>query len=263
MSARFLQTPETTLHYELHGDSEPVTVFAHGVASSIDDVRFLASGVRGTRVFFHFRGHGRSGTPQGRDAWGYPAAVRDLRAVADHVGATACLGVSLGAGALLGCLAESPERFERVVVVLPAGLDVPRPVDPGSDLAQMARLIDVADVPALTALLVSQLPAELAAARGVDRVMARRAADICRPGVALAIRALPDHTPVSDRAALSRVRARALVVGHEGDDTHPAELAREVAAALPGSQLEVFAQPWMMLRERAALRGLIAGFLNG
>ena len=258
-----LETAETVLEYDVFGSGAPVTLFAHGIASSIEDVRFLGSGVAGSKVFFHFRGHGGSGVPEGLDAWGYPALARDLRHVADHVGAVACVGVSMGAGAILTCLAETPDRFERVALVLPAGLDRPRPADPASDLAAMARLIDDGDIAGLTALLAGQLPEDVAALRGVDRVMARRAHEVCRPGVARSIRALPEHTPVEDRALLRGVSARALVIGHEGDDTHPASIAREVAAALPGARLHVFDRPWSMLRERAVLRALVAGFLGG
>ncbi|HVF19071.1 MAG TPA: alpha/beta hydrolase [Mycobacteriales bacterium] len=257
-----LQTDETALHYEVYGEGSPVTLFAHGVASSIEDVRFLASGVRGSRVFLHFRGHGRSGAPEGDSAWGYAAATRDLRAVADHVGASACVGVSMGAGAILGCLAGTPDRLDRVVLVLPAALDRPRSPRELGEVLETAELIDAGDVAALTALLAAQLPADVAAMRGIDAVIRRRAADMCRPGVARALRALPGSAPVRDRGVLRDVTAQSLVIAHEGDATHPAALAREIAGALPGAELHVFDRPWSMLRERAVLRGLVAGFLS-
>ncbi len=259
-----LETAEAALHYEVHGTGAPTTLFAHGVASSIEDIRFLASGVTGTRVFFHFRGHGPSGTPAEQPGlWGYPSATRDLRAVADHVGARSCLGVSLGSGALLALLVEAPHRFDRAVFVLPAGLDQLRPADPDSDLARTAALIDAGDVDRLTAHLAAALPPDVAARRGVDRVMRERAERMCRAGVARAIRALPSYAPIADRAALASVTCRSLVVAHEGDESHPADLARDLAAALPAARLHVFDRPWSMLRERATLRSLIAGFLTG
>jgi pimeloyl-ACP methyl ester carboxylesterase len=49
--------------------------------------------------------------------------------VADHVGATQALGVSMGAGALCTLLATTPLRFERLVFVMPAVLDRPRTDD--------------------------------------------------------------------------------------------------------------------------------------
>lgn len=257
-----LETAETSLHYEVHGHGAPVTVFAHGIASTADDVRFLGSGVAGTRVFFDFRGHGRSGTPSGDQSWGYPAVTRDLVAMADHVGATQCAGVSLGAGAILAAVEARPARFHRIVLLLPAGLDRVRPADPDSDLAEMARLIDRGDREALAALLTAQLPADIAGARGVAQLMRRRAHAVCRPGVASAIHALPAYAPLLDRSALGAFTGEALVVGHEGDEAHPASIARDAAAAIPGAALHVFDQPWSMFRERAALRRLLAGFLS-
>src|SRR4029453_3682141 len=104
---------------------DPVTVFAHGLASDITGTRPLGSAVAGRRVFFHFRGHGRSDTPPG--PWSFADLAEDLRAVADLSGATRALGASMGAGALCRLLADTPDRFERVVLYLPAPLDGVRP----------------------------------------------------------------------------------------------------------------------------------------
>jgi len=106
------------------GAPEPVTVFAHGLGGDIATTRPLGSGVPGRKVFFHFRGHGRSPVPP--TVWSYADLAGDLAAVADHVGATRALGASLGAGALCALLAQRPDRFARTVFYLPAALDQPR-----------------------------------------------------------------------------------------------------------------------------------------
>jgi 3-oxoadipate enol-lactonase len=80
------------------GVGQPVTVFGHGLAGDIAGTRPLGSAVAGRRVFFHFRGHGRSDAPPG--PWTFGDLATDLRAVADLAGATRALGVSMGAGAL-------------------------------------------------------------------------------------------------------------------------------------------------------------------
>ena len=119
-----LQTADAVVEYLVTGRGEPVTVFAHGLAGAIDETRPLGSGVRGSRAFLHFRGHGASSAPE--TPWTYDALAGELLAVADHVGATRALGVSLGAGALLRILADEPRRFDRLVLVLPGALDRPR-----------------------------------------------------------------------------------------------------------------------------------------
>ncbi|MGH3736490.1 MAG: alpha/beta fold hydrolase, partial [Micromonosporaceae bacterium] len=123
---RYLERPGgVRLEYLVIGSGEPVTLFLHGLAGGIPDTRPLGSGVPGTKVFTHLRGHGGSSplTP----GWGYADLAGDVAALADAVGATQALGVSLGAGALCRLLAGRPDRFARVVFFLPAVLDQPRP----------------------------------------------------------------------------------------------------------------------------------------
>ena len=52
-----------TLEYYVTGEGDPTTVFAHGLGGGIADTRPLGSGVAGRKVFFQFRGHGRSDAP--------------------------------------------------------------------------------------------------------------------------------------------------------------------------------------------------------
>jgi hypothetical protein len=47
------------------GSGSPVTVFGHGLAGSIAETRPFGSGVRGTRAFLHFRGHGATPSREG------------------------------------------------------------------------------------------------------------------------------------------------------------------------------------------------------
>ncbi len=138
------------------GSGEPVTVFAHGLASSIAQTRPFGSGVPGTRVYLHFRGHGATEAPPPETApWTYAALAAELRAVADQVGATQALGVSLGSHALLSLVAADPARFDRLAFVLPAAIDGPSPSSHGS---QMAALVDARDVEGLARMLVEWQP---------------------------------------------------------------------------------------------------------
>ena len=123
--ALFTTPSGTEIEYLCTGSGEPVTVFAHGLGSGIEETRPLGSAVPGSRVFFHFRGHGRSTAPAG--TWSYADLATDLLAVADRFDASRALGASLGAGALCRLLADRPDRFERLVFFLPAVLDEPRP----------------------------------------------------------------------------------------------------------------------------------------
>ena len=61
-----LDGPDGALEVLTTGSGLPSTVFAHGLAGSIETTRPFGSGVTGSRTFFHFRGHGASGRPRER-----------------------------------------------------------------------------------------------------------------------------------------------------------------------------------------------------
>jgi pimeloyl-ACP methyl ester carboxylesterase len=148
-----------TLEYLIAGEGEPTTAFAHGLAGGIPDTRPLGSGVTGRKVFFQFRGHGKSDRPG--DEINYVDLAADLRAVADEFAAARALGVSLGAGALCRLLAQTPDRFERVVFYLPAVLDEARPAGAMARAKALLDAVDADDAPTTASLLSADIPAAL------------------------------------------------------------------------------------------------------
>lgn len=162
-STQLLTTPSgITIEYLVAGVGvpDPVTVFAHGRGGAIGTTRVLGSGVPGRKVFFHFRGHGRS-TPVPTDSWTFTELAGDLAAVADHVGATRALGASLGAAALATLLAAAPDRFERSVFYLPAVI----PVDDLATVTAPALVLAAHDDPVHPVEVASRLAAMLPDAR--------------------------------------------------------------------------------------------------
>jgi pimeloyl-ACP methyl ester carboxylesterase len=256
-----LRTESATVEYACYGTGDPVTVFAHGVSASIPETRPLASGILGTRVFLHFRGHGASEALD--DRYDYDVLAGDLRAVADSTGATRALGVSMGSAALLHLLLQTPDRFERVVLFLPAILDQPRSDVGFERLERMADLIDAEEAEELAAELEKDLPEDLRERPHVDRFVHERAETLVGTQLGSLMRVLPTQVPVADRAELSRLELPVLVVGQEGDEVHPASVAREIAEALPNAQLEVFTEGSALWDDRRALRALLGDFLNG
>ena len=237
------------------GSGDPVTVAAHGLGASVAETRPLLSGVAGSRVFFAARGH--DGTVPA--PFSYRDLGDDLLLVADDVDATRALGVSMGSGALLSVLARQPDRFERAVSFLPAALDRPRTDEAVHRMAALAEALERGDLPAVEALVAAELPADVDAS-AYARSRARFLVE--SPGIAVAVRSLPDVTPVDDRSVLGAVSAEVLVLAQEGDPLHPAQVARDLAAALPKARLVVFDRPGVVFRERARLRALISEFLN-
>lgn len=210
----------------------------------------------GTKVFPEARGHGDA-PPCVRP--GYAELADDLRRVADEHGATQALGVSLGAATLLRLLAATPDRFARVVLFLPAALDrLHHPAVRRS--AALAEALQAHDAGAVEALVRAELPADLT---GTEAYVRARTAYLLRSDLVALLRALPDDSPVADRAELAGVTADVLVLAQADDPVHPVAVAEAVAAALPRARLEVFDRPGALFRDRVRLRSLVVGQLAG
>jgi pimeloyl-ACP methyl ester carboxylesterase len=265
-----LPTPPTELVATPHGveleclttgSGLPVTVFAHGLAAGIAETRPLGSGVSGRRVFFQFRGHGRSAAPPGR--WTYLDLARDLRAIADLHGATRALGVSLGAGALCRLLADNPSRFDKAVFFLPAVLDRPRPRAANTRLTDLLAAVESGDAAAVAEIISLEAPPQVRNTPAGWSYLRQRLEQLMRDGLGAGLAELPDQVAIADRVALGEVTASTLVLACRGDELHPVEVAEDLAAALPGATLHVYDRPGVMWTDRADLRERIAAFLSG
>lgn len=242
------------------GTGDPVTVFAHGLGNGIPDTRPLGSAISGRKVFFQFRGHGRSAAPPG--PWTYSDLARDLRAIADLSGASRAVGVSLGAGALCRLLADSPMRFDRVVFFLPAVLDTPRPQAARERLSTLLDAVESGDLAAVADAVSQEAPAAVRETPAAWSYFRTRIDQLLRDGLAPALATLPDQVAVPDRTMLGTVTAEVLVIGAKGDELHPATVAEELAAALPRATLHVYDKPGVLWTQRSDLRGRISSFLN-
>ncbi|NIL41682.1 alpha/beta hydrolase [Salinispora arenicola] len=264
-----LPEPETDLvatphgvHLEqlVTGAGDPVTVFAHGLGSGIATTRPFGSGVTGRRLFFQFRGHGRSDAPPG--PWSYLDLARDLRAVADQGLATRAFGASLGAGALCRLLADNPVRFDRLVFYLPAVLDRPRGEVARRRFVALLGAVGSGDAAQIAEAVQAELPPAVRNTPAGWAYLRQRLDQLMRDGLAPGLVDLPGSVPVRDVAKLAAVTAPALVIGCVGDELHPVEVAEQLAAALPQATLHVYDRPGVLWTKRADLRERISAFLN-
>ncbi|AVT30000.1 MULTISPECIES: alpha/beta fold hydrolase [unclassified Plantactinospora] len=264
-----LPDPETELVATPHGvrlerlvtgDGDPVTVFAHGLGTGISTTRPLGSAVNGRKIFFQFRGHGRSEAPEGD--WSYADLARDLRAIADLGGASRALGISLGAGALCRLLWESPARFERAVFVLPAVLDEPRPEVARRRLTELLGAVRSGDAAEVAEAVAFEVPPAIRNTPAGWAYLRQRVDQLTRDGLATGLADLAGQVAVRQRSALAAVTARTLVIGCAGDDLHPVAVAEQLAEALPAATLHVYDKPGLLWTHRADLRERISGFLN-
>jgi pimeloyl-ACP methyl ester carboxylesterase len=167
----------------------------------------------------------------------------------------------MGAGALLSLLSRHPARFEKVVLFLPGAIDRPRTDGAVRRFADLVEALRAGDRDGVRDFVAGEIPADLQA-RAAAYIDTRTDFLLTSPGIPVSVASLPPVTPVEDRSQLAAVAADVLVLGQEGDPLHPAQVARELAAALPKARLVVFDQPGVVLRERSRLRALITDFLN-
>jgi pimeloyl-ACP methyl ester carboxylesterase len=236
-------------------------VFAHGLAGDITSTRPLGSAVAGRRVFFHFRGHGRSDSPPG--PWSFADLAADLRAVADRVGATRVFGVSMGAGALCRLLADTPDRFERVVLYLPAPLDGVRPPVAVTRLERLLIAVASGEAAAIAEAAEVELPPPVRNTPAGWGYLRQRVEQLQRDGLAVELDTLWREPAVPDDRLLTEVTAKALVIGCVGDDVHPVAVAERLAGLIPHADLHVYERPALLWHSRKELRARISTFLNG
>ncbi|RKN17200.1 alpha/beta hydrolase [Micromonospora musae] len=264
-----LPEPETELVTTPHGvrlerlvtgAGDPITVFAHGLGNGIATTRPFGSGVSGRKVFFQFRGHGRSDAPPG--PWSYADLARDVRAMADLSGATRAFGASLGAGALCRLLSQSPERFERLVFFLPAVLDRPRDDVARQRLTALLEAVESGDAALVAEVVSGELPTAIRNTPAGWAYLRQRLDQLLRDGLAPGLADLPEQVALPDARALAAVSTPALVIACAGDDLHPVPVAEQLAAALPQATLHVYDRPNVLWTERADLRERISTFFN-
>jgi pimeloyl-ACP methyl ester carboxylesterase len=257
-----IRTDDATLHVEVDGRGDPVTVFAHGLTNSCMELAALTPLAPGTKVRFCFRGHGHSSAPDA-DAFGYGDLARDVAAVADAYGATCAFGTSMGAGAVTRLLATRPDRFERIVFLLPAALDLH--MRDRSGFEARADLLETLD--ADEALERALADADRAGAydaqpwlRGVAMLMWQ---DQTPSALARAIRGVVRDVPVADRDVLRTVEAPVLLICQRGDALHPIEVGHALADVLPNAELLEFGSTDELFAAIPSLVERVGAFLRG
>jgi pimeloyl-ACP methyl ester carboxylesterase len=237
-----------------------VTVFAHGLAGDISGTRPLGSAVAGRRVFFQFRGHGRSDAPPG--PWSFADLAADLRAVADRSRATRALGVSMGAGALCRLLVDTPDRFERIVLYLPAPLDGNRPPMAVARLERLLTAVASGEAARVAEAVEYELPKAVRNTPTGWGYLRQRVEQLLNHGLAEQLDTLWSAPAVAEPSALTAFRGRALVIGCLGDDLHPAAVAEGLAELLPDAESHIYDHPSVLWTNRRELRQRISEFLN-
>jgi 3-oxoadipate enol-lactonase len=233
-----LVTEDAVLHVEVDGEGPPTSILAHGLMNSCRELAALTPLVPGTKVRFCFRGHGHSSSPE--RGYRFADFARDVRAVADAYDATIAFGTSLGAGAIGRLLTREPDRFGKLVFLLPAGLD--QPFQHKQRMLHTAGLVDGRS----TDEAIEALTSDPGRARNYldypwlrefDQQMLK---ELNTVGVPRAIREVIEDWPLEDREQMRKVTAPTLLICREGDEIHPAEVGRILKQIMPNAELMLF-----------------------
>lgn len=257
-----LEADDVTLHVEVDGSGDPVTVFAHGITNNCTELSAFTPLLAGTKVRFDFRGHGQSSSPP-QGAYRFKDFARDVQAVADAYGATRAVGTSLGAGAICHWLLERPDRFERLVFLLPAGLD--RPFRHKELYLGMADLLERVPLEEAVATMIAD-PARRVDYERIEWLEEFDRANLMRInpiGVPRAIRDIVDDWPVQDREMLSVIEAPTLLIAREGDVVHPMVVATELLRILPNAELMAYETSADMIADLGNILARVTAHLTG
>jgi 3-oxoadipate enol-lactonase len=256
--------PDCRLHVDVLGEGAPVSIWTHGVTSSIDVLRPLAAGARGTRVLLDLRGHGGSDAPPAEAGYDHAAMRRDVEHVADLYGAMRAFGISMGAGAILSILADEPDRFERVALFIPASIDEPNEAAAAVFPNEADELERVPlEEPAARAETAPVYAALFARRPHLRALVRQRILGMNPTGASRALRGYVSGTPpVGDVEALRRVRAPVLILGHEDDPIHDAAVARKLAEIFPNSELHIWPETLAMYDDLEGFATLITMFMS-
>ncbi len=257
--------PDCRLYVETVGDGDPVTIVAHGITSSSEEIAAFVWETPGTRILFDFRGHGRSDSPPEEAGYDTAAMRRDLEFVADRFGATQALGVSMGSSATLNLLADDPDRFARLLFFIPSRIDANTEVSKERypALAHMLETMPLEEVADTIVDAPESQPLIIARPQWKE-LMRARVLRMNATGVPRALRAFAVGTPpCPDATVLKRVLAPTLVLGHENDPIHPSAVARKLGELMPNAEVRIWNEPLAMLDDFAAFTKTLADFLGG
>ncbi|MEO6204493.1 MAG: alpha/beta fold hydrolase [Mycobacteriales bacterium] len=278
VTVRSLVVHGNDVHYAESGADTggPVVVLLHGIASrSAQWVEVMETLGQTCHVIApDLLGHGESAKPRGDYSLGaHACGIRDLLAALGQQRITLA-GHSLGGGVAMQFAYQFPERVERLVLVSSGGLGpevsgwLRAATLPGSELV----------LPVITSSWVRKAGRQLGSLLGKARVPISPGLSECLVGFASlsdpATRSAFIHTARSVLDVTGqRVDARdrlylaadlpLLVVWGAKDAIIPVHHGRDLAASIPGAELEVFDQSghFPHLTEPGRLARLLAGFV--
>ena len=244
----YLERPQARIAYSSTAEAERTLVVAHALATSrrwedeagvFDWTPIAETGERVVRI--DTRGHGDSSGGTTDEQYRWPGLAEDLIAVTGAVSPSLPvdgLGESTGCGVLIHAVLAAPERFRRLVLVVPPTMGEAR--EEQAELYRAAaELIDLRGPEAWQRLVTAATPPPILQQGGWTRPSWIPIRDELVPSVLRG--AAGSAFPEDD--ALRTIRQPTLVVTWGTDPSHPVSSAEHLAELLPAATLEVASTP--------------------
>ena len=247
----YVDRPGARIAYAVNGarsDLPPVLVTHSFLASRQleDEVGIFdwtpVTGLGKRLIRFDARGHGESSGGTDPEDYRWPALAEDLLAVADTVVTSAdpvdAIAESTGCGTVLWAVARRPDRFRRLVLVVPPTVRAER-TGQGEIYRAAASLIELRGAEAWTRLVDHFPPVPLLDRGGWSR--ARRIPVELEVLPAVLRGAAASDLPADD--VLAALPHETLVLAWTTDVNHPTSSAEYLAEVLPNARLVVADDP--------------------
>lgn len=261
----FFHSHGIDFYFETTGSGPPV-VICHGLTGDLTAPKELVGSLPEHQlILFDSRAHGLT-RPLGDECdLTFSQFARDLQGLLDHLSIDQAVigGISMGAGIATRFALHAPERFRGLVLIRPAWLTKPFPVN--LDLPVLvARLFEehgparwqsYFDQHQLVQRIKAQEPSLVDTMRSqFDSTLAvERRARLTR---------IPGDCPHTDWRELSSLAAPAIVIGCENDWLHPLTIAETWASRLPNAELRQAATKSVDFPQHARdVRGYLNAFL--
>ena len=234
----------TSLAHNLLGHG-PAFVWGHGLTSSraSEDKGGLFDWTPVTEngrqvVRYDAAGHGETGGPPEPGTYAWPQLATDLLALLDQLGLDRvdAGGASMGCASTLHAAVRAPDRFDRLVLVIPPTAWDTRPALAEQYETSASYVEREGKAAWLEAAAATQRPAIFA-----DLPPAPMAVDIPEDLLPSVLRgaAASDLPPA---AAIARLEHPALILAWAGDPGHPESTAHRLGELLPNSEVRVASQ---------------------
>ena len=228
------------LHYVDRGERTPF-IFQHGLGGSTDQTNGLFPGTPGVRFLsLDCRSHGESEPAAQPEDLRFSLMADDVVAWMDHLALEDVVlgGISMGAGIALNLALRYPARVRGLLLSRPAWLDgLMEARQLYFEVAALIRSKGIAEGQRAFLASSSYARLRLESADAANSLLRQFEAPKAKERVSR-LEEIPRDTPHPDRKQWAAIKVPTLILATDTDPVHPLRLARDLADAIPGADLQ-------------------------